>query len=124
MEAFDLFGPKLAAMLTLAAVAYALVSLEPVWWPAVVVWKARPRVPRRWLFVAAVAALVYGVSSFLAFAVILPIQVYGIFVAPQLQEAGFAYGAPVLRVSSFLADYWWALIPPLKWLLRGTSRNI
>ena len=76
--------------------------------------------PRRTLFVAVVAALVYGVFSFLAFVVILPIEVYGIFVTPVLEEAGLAYGEQVLSITGFVREYWWLLVPVTQLVL--TSR--
>jgi len=101
----------MSALLVLIAVAYSLLSLAPVIWPAFLAGRAGPVMPRRVLFVAVVAALVYGALSFLAFAVILPVEVYGIFVAPQLHEAGISYGAPVLSVTGFIRTYWWLLTP-------------
>jgi hypothetical protein len=66
------------------------------------------------LFVGTVAALVYGVFSFLAIAVLLPLEAYGIFVAPQLEAAGMAAGAGLLRISGFFVRYWWVFIPPVQ----------
>lgn len=117
MEAIEAFGPKLAAFMVLLAVAYGLLSFSPLWWPAIVAWRSRPLLPRRGLFVGVVAALVYGVFSFLAFAILLPVEVYGIFVAPQLELSGVAVGAPLLRVTGFVTDYWWLLIPPTQLVL-------
>ncbi len=117
MGAIEMFGPKLSALLAAAALAYALLSFAPVLWPAIVARRVRPTLPRRWLFVGVVAALVYGVFSFLAFAVLLPIEVYGIYIAPQLEEAGFANSSSLLQFSGFLADYWWVLVPPTQLLL-------
>ena len=112
MEAIEALGPKFSALLILVALAYVLLSFAPLWWPAIVAWRTRPALPRRLLFIGVCAALVYGVFSFLAFALIIPVEAYGIFVAPQLEESGIAVGAPVLLVSGFVAEYWWLLIPP------------
>lgn len=117
MDAIEVFGPKLAALLAGVALAYALLSFAPVWWPAIVARRARPTLPRRWLFVGVVAALVYGVFSFLAFAFLLPIEVYGIYIAPQLEEAGIANGSSLLQISGFFAEYWWVLVPPTQLVL-------
>ena len=117
MGAIEMFGPKLAAILAAVALAYALLSFAPVWWPAIVAHRSRPTLPRRLLFVGVVAALVYGVFSFLLFAVLLPIEVYGIYIAPQLEEAGFANGSALLQISGFFAEYWWILVPPTQLVL-------
>jgi hypothetical protein len=117
MEAIDVFGPKLSAMLVVLAVVYFLISFAPVWWPALKAFRAKPRLPRPLLFVATVAALVYGVFSFLAFAVLLPVEAYGIFIAPSLETAAVGYGAGLLRISGFFTDYWWVLVPPVQFLL-------
>lgn len=114
MDAINTLGPGLSALLALVAIAYVLVSFAPVLWPAIIAWRTRPSLPRRWLFVGVVAALVYGVFSFLAFAIILPIEAYGIFVAPQLEESGVASGSSLLRASGFAAEYWWLIVPPLQ----------
>ena len=114
MELIDLFGPKLSAMIAGLSLAYFLISFAPVWWPALVAFRRNARLPRPLLFVATVAALVYGMFSFFAFAVLLPIEAYGIFIAPQLQASGIANGAGLLRVSGFFANYWWLLVPPVQ----------
>ena len=117
MDAIDMLGPKLSALLALIAAAYILLSLVPILWPAFLARRAGPQMPRRALFVSVVAALVYGAFSFLAFAVILPVEVYRIFVAPQLAEAGVAHGAPALSVTGFIREYWWLLIPAAQLVL-------
>ena len=112
MEIIDAFGPKLIALMSIVALAYVLLTFAPLWWPAIVAWRARPALPRPWLFIGVVAALVYGVFSFLAFAIILPVEAYGIFVVPQLEDAGIAPpGVPVIRVFGIVVDSWWLLIP-------------
>src|SRR5690606_10535920 len=114
MEAVDLFGPKLVAMMIAIASAYFIISFAPIWLPAIKAFRRKSRLPRPFLFVGTVAALVYGVFSFLVFAVLLPVQAYGIFVAPQLEAAGMAAGVGLLRVSLFFVNYWWAFIPPVQ----------
>lgn len=114
MEAIDLFGPTLSAMIIAIALVYFVISFAPIWMPAVAVLRSQPRLPRPFLFIGTVAALVYGVLSFLAFAVLLPVEAYGIFVAPQLEAAGMPVGAGLLRISGFFVNYWWVFIPPVQ----------
>jgi len=114
MEVINLFGPRMTAMLALVALTYFLLALAPVIWPAYRVYRSNPKLPRPWLFVLSVAAFTYGLFSFLAFAILLPVEVYSIYVAPTLAEANLANGAAVLAVSRFIADQWWLLIPPVQ----------
>lgn len=114
MEAIELFGPKLSAMIIVLGLAYFIISFAPVWVPAIKAFRRKSRLPRPFLFISTVAALVYGVFSFLAFAVLLPVEAYGIFIAPQLEIAGIAAGTGLLRTSRFFVNYWWLLVPPVQ----------
>lgn len=102
----------MTAIFTAIAVGYFLMSFSPVLWPALLAYRRRSWLPRPFLFVFTVAAIVYGALSFVGFALLLPIEVYGIFVAPPLEASGVPVGAPVLKVSGFLVDYWWLIVPP------------
>ena len=108
------FGAEMTALLAAIAIVYFLVSFAPVLWPAFVAWRNRPHLSRPLVFVAVVAALVYGAFSFLGFAVLLPVEAYSIFVAPSLEAAGVAHGSGLLRVSRFFAEYWWIFVPPVQ----------
>lgn len=114
MGAIEIFGPGLSALIVAMAVVYCLISFAPVWWPAVFAFRRRAAFPRPYLFVGTVAALVYGVFSFLAFAILVPVEAYSIFIAPQLESAGLAHGAWLLSVARFFANYWWLLVPPVQ----------
>jgi hypothetical protein len=121
MNALEVFGPSMTVILIAVAIGYFLLSFAPVIWPAFVAYKHRSWFPRPAVFVLVVAALSYGVFSFLAFAVLLPVELYGIFVAPSLESSGVASGASVLSFSGSFADYWWVIIPPaqlaITWLV-------
>ena len=117
MEAIEVFGAKQSAMIAALAAVYFLVSFAPVLWPALKAFRRSPRFSRPFLFVATVAALVYGVFSFITFAILLPVQMYSIFIAPSLESAGLAYGSGVLRISWFFTEFWWILIPPIQLVL-------
>ena len=67
--------------------------------------------PRRLLFVGVVAALAYGVLTFLLFGILVPIEVYVIWIAPQLEEAGIAHGAWLVGLVRSARDIWWWLVP-------------
>lgn len=117
MKAVEIFGPGLSALIVAMAVVYCLISFAPVWWPALFAFRRRAAFPRPYLFVGTVAALVYGVFSFLAFAILVPVEAYSIFIAPQLEAAGIAYGAWVVRGAGFFVNYWWLLLPPVQFAL-------
>jgi hypothetical protein len=111
-----MFPPKLAFLLTLISVGYFLLSFAPVIWPAVRAFRRANRLSRPWLFVGLVACFTYGVFSFFIFALMLPAQAYTIFIAPQLEEAGWPSGHYFVRVTTFIADYWWIALPPAQLL--------
>lgn len=114
MEAIELFGPKLGALLALVALAYFLFSFAPILWPAFRAFRRRTRLSRPWLFTGVVGALVYGMFWFFLCALVIPAEVYTIFIAPQLQEAGLPYGDAFVRVADLVGKYWWLGLPPLQ----------
>ena len=107
-------GPEFTAVELLIAFAYALWSLAPILWPAIVAWRVRPTLPRRRMFVAIVAMLVYGATTLLFVAVILPFQVFAIYLAPQLEAAGLAPDANLLGFGRYVLSYWWVIVPPVQ----------
>ena len=113
----EVFGPKLSALIVALGVAYFLFSFAPVIWPAWIAFRHKPSMRRPWFFIGLVAALVYGLFSFLAFALLVPVELYGAFVAPSLEAASISYGAPVLAASRFVVRYWWLAVPPIQLLL-------
>lgn len=125
MGFIDVFGAELTAMLAAVAVAYFLVTLMPVWWPAVHALRRKPRLPRPFLFVATAAALVYGVSTFLALVLFVPMAVLRIFIVPQLEQAGAAYGTGLGQVTGVAGDYGWIVLVLVEVLLaRYVTRHL
>jgi len=116
MEAIELFGPKLSALLALVAFAYFLFAFAPVLWPAFRAFGRKGRLPRPWLFTLVVGALVYGMFWFLLCALMIPAEMYSVFIAPQLQEAGLPHGEALVRVADLAGKYWWLGLPPLQLL--------
>lgn len=114
MEAMELFGPKVSALLALVALAYFLFSFAPILWPAFRAFRRKSRLSSPWLFTGVVGALVYGMFWFLLCALMIPAEVYTVFIAPQLQEAGLPYGEAFVRVADFIGNYWWLGLPPLQ----------
>ena len=123
MDALDVFGPKMTAILLAIAAVYILLAFAPVLWPGYLAYRKRSWLPRPVLYVLTVAALVYGAFSFIAFAIILPAEAYAIYVAPSLAEANVPYGASILSVTRFLANYWWLMVPPLQLALTWVLAN-
>jgi hypothetical protein len=112
MEVIEAFGPKLIGLVALAAIAWFLITLAPVAWPAFRAFRKKTALPRPWLFAATVSALTYG-SLFLGLTILLiPAEAYAVFVAPQLEAMGQPYGKPIVIATQFIADYWWLMLPP------------
>ena len=117
MTFIDVFGGKLSAMLAAIAVFYFTIALLPVWWPALRAFRSRPRLPRPYLFVGVVAALVYGVSTFITVAIILPMAAVRIFIVPALEQAGVGYGTSLGHASNLFYEYGWIMLVPVEMLL-------
>lgn len=113
----DAFGETFLAMLAAVAVLYFVVALLPVWWPALRAFRSRPRLPRPFLFVGVVAALVYGVSTFITLVAILPMAMVRIFIVPTLEQAGVGYGTPLGHVSHLFYEHGWIMLVPIEVLL-------
>jgi hypothetical protein len=105
-------------MLIALGVVYFLMSWAPIWWPALAAYRGERSMPRRLLFVFAIACSSYGVFAFLFFALTLPAEMYAVFVAPQMEQLGHPASRPLLTVLRFLEQYWWLALPPV---LFGTT---
>jgi hypothetical protein len=112
MELIDAFGPKFAVLLALAAAAWLLLTLAPAIWPAFRAFRKKTALPRPWLFVSTVAALTYGALFLAIFVLLIPAEAYAVFIAPQLEAMGQPYGKSLVRVTRFIAAYWWLMLPP------------
>ena len=90
-----------------------LLGWLPLVYPLFKSFRAVPRLPWRIRFILVVASITYG-SAFLALATIgLPIELYVVYVAPQLQALGERIGEPVVLAAEFLLSYWWVGAPVL-----------
>ena len=112
MEIVDTLGVKFVTYLALVAITYLLFSLAPIIWPAIRAFRRSQRLPRPWLFTAVVAALIYGSVYLVVCIVAIPIQVYVVFLAPQLEQMGQPYGNWLVQSSRFIGSWWWAILPP------------
>ena len=106
------FSPQAVALIMGVSVAYFVICWAPVIWPLIATHKLRRTFPRRWLFVASIFSLTYGVIAAFLTLLTLPVTAYGVFIAPQLSASGFHLTDPLLRANSFIADYWWLLLAP------------
>lgn len=112
MDVIDTLGPKFVALLALITVAYFLLTLAPIIWPAFRAFRRKHRLQRPWLFTAVVAALTYG-SVYLVVAIVaIPVEAYVLFLAPQLQEMGQPYGKWIVTSSRVIDEWWWTVLPP------------
>lgn len=112
MEVIDTLGAKFVAILALVAVVYLLLSLAPIIWPAIRAFRRKRRLPRPWLFTAVVAALAYGSVCLVVAVVVIPVEAYVVFLAPQLQEMGQSYGKWLVSSARFIGNWWWVVLPP------------
>ncbi len=64
----------------------------PIWWPVLRVLAQRGRMPHPLAYIAVSAALGYGFVAAVLLVVVVPFKVIGIFLVPQLLEAGIAGG--------------------------------
>ena len=110
MELINHFGLAFSATLIAIALVYFTIAFAPIWLPACRAFRRSSRLPRPFLFVGTVASLVYGIFTFLFVAFLIPLQVYGIHIAPSLEAAGIDSGRGVLHVLRFLVDYWWVYV--------------
>jgi len=117
MTFVDVFGGRLTALIAAVALAYFVIALAPVWWPALHARRHTPRLPRPFLFVGTAAALVYGVSTFIMLVAILPMAMVRIFIVPTLEQAGVGYGTPLGHVSHLFYEHGWIMWVPIEVLL-------
>ena len=93
---------------------YILLAFLPLLYPSYVLFRTRPFLPRRLLFVAIVAALSYGIETFFLVAIALPLEAYAVFIAPPLASSGYPYARWLVLVARFIRGWGWLLlsIPP------------
>jgi hypothetical protein len=111
MEAQETFGTGLLALMAIIAILYLLLALAPLLWPALRAFRRGRRLERPWLFVWTVAALVYGSVYLVAAAIVIPVQAWVIWIAPQLQELGQPHGEWLVAVTRFVGQWWWPALP-------------
>jgi hypothetical protein len=85
--------------------------LFPILCAALFALRARPPIPRRFIFVVVTACLSYGLLFLFIVTVSIPLQLYTLFVAPPLQQAGRAYGPWLVSLGDFLASWGWLILP-------------
>lgn len=64
----------------------------PLWWPVLRVLAQRGRMPHPLAYIAVSAALGFGFATAVLLVAVVPFKVIGIFLVPQLLEAGIAGG--------------------------------
>jgi hypothetical protein len=106
------FPPKLLMFLFVLSAGYMLCVLAPAVYAAFVVLRRRPVLPRRTLFVLVVSSLCYGLFFLFSLALELPAAAFTVYIAPQLQAAGYYAGQPFTTLAGFLAENWWFVLGP------------
>jgi hypothetical protein len=94
-----------------AASGILVLSWLPVVYPAVRVLRAQPALPWRCRFVLVTCSLTFGAALLAAFVLGPPIEMYLVYVAPQLQAIGEPTGAPLIAAADFILAYWWLGMP-------------
>ena len=110
-DILSIFSPGVAAMIVAVGALYILLALLPLLYPAYVSFRTRPFLPRRLLFVGIVAALSYGIETFLLVAIGMPLETYAVFVAPPLESSGYPYGRWLVFAARFIKGWGWLLLP-------------
>jgi hypothetical protein len=119
------FGPMFPLFLGATAL-YFLTALAPLTWP---LWRAyRLQLPRRLLFCAVVASLVYGGPTFVFSVGLIPAGLFDVFLAPQLVEYGEGWAGDVASTTAPVVKYWWLGAPAVLlaltlWLTRWLGRR-
>lgn len=109
----DAFGIKLVALLFIVFLLYLLLMAFPIIWPALRAFRSKNRLPRPWLFTGVVAGLSYGIFNLLIALLLLPIEAYLVFIAPQIRNSGHHELVWVDTTGQFITDWWWILLGPL-----------
>ncbi|MBA8889098.1 hypothetical protein FHW12_003341 [Dokdonella fugitiva] len=105
------FDAKTLTYIACVASVYASLTWLPVIWPLVVTHRERKPFPRRWLFVATVASLSYGVVSAFLVLLTIPLTAYSSYIAPQLAIDGFRGTDWLVEANGYVVDYWWLALP-------------
>ena len=119
MDVIHAFGPKLVGLMIAVVIAYYLLALSPVLWPAFRAFRRGNRLPRPLLFILAVATQTYGVLFLLFWVVSLPIEMYSIYIWPQVREMRHSYGSWAVISQEFVSKWLWLTIPVVLVLLAG-----
>ena len=110
MEQF--LAPEVWPLIAIAMVWW-LLSLAPVLYSAFVATRTRLALPRRFLFVAVVVTLSYGLLVFFLFAITLPLAAFSIYIAPGLEAAGklSVSGRWLAATSRAISTWGWFVVP-------------
>ncbi len=94
------------------AFAWLLFAFLPLVLPTFFAIRKRHTLKRKILFVGTIACLCYG-SLFFIVALSIPFEIHTIYIAPQLQNAGYPYGSWLVDAILFLRDYGFIFFPPV-----------
>jgi hypothetical protein len=96
----------------LLSVAYFVFEMSPLVFSAIVVVRRRATMKRKLLFVGTVTVVTYGAFLMLFAVAFLPVGAFVIFLVPALKELGYFDESYALAVASFVANWWWLILPP------------
>ena len=87
------FGEETTVGIATFVVAYFLLVLFPLYWPAAHAIRHRTRLPRPYLFIGVITTIVYGAFAFLTYAVRVPLLLFTAYIEPALSGAGYPVDA-------------------------------
>jgi hypothetical protein len=79
----------------------------PLLYPIFRVIRAKPELPWKLRFVLVTCSLTLGAAVLLVLVVWTPIEMYLVYIAPQLQAIGERVGGPFVAAADFVIAYWW-----------------
>lgn len=108
---FTLFSLTETLWLIGMAVGILALGWMPVIYPLFKIFRMAPVAPWRFAFVFVVVAITYGAAVVLLTVLGLPLQLYLVYVAPQLEAMGERVGEPLVVASALFVSYWWLALP-------------
>ena len=104
------FSTRDLLYIALVAIPYLLCVFSPVIYSSFVLFRHKPALPRKRLFMFTVTSFTYGFFVFLFLALLIPAQFYLVYIAPSLKNAGYYYCQPLVTAADFVSEYFPILI--------------
>ena len=106
------FEPALAVAIAAVTLVYNIFSLSPLIFAAAAARFSSANMNRKFLFIALVAVLSYGLLFALLIVLCVPITLFMIFIVPTLKAYGYLENWWLLTFAEFFWHWWWVFPPP------------